>query len=209
MSIITKIEVQKKNENRANIYLDEKFYSGISLEAVIKNHLKNGIEINKDDLDKIILDDEKTVAMSKATKYMGGALKTKKQIRDYLKKKEYAPNTIEYVIAKLEEYNYIDDEAYAKAFVLTYSNKYGKLKLKAMLKQKGVSDKIVDEVLGDDGEVQDSLEKTATKYLKNKELNEKNILKLSRFLYSRGYEFDKINSYISTLKKGEYYEDRD
>lgn len=203
MSIITKIEVQKKDETRANVYLDEKFYAGLSLEAVIKNHLKSGLEIDKDDLDKIILDDEKTVAMSKATKYMGGALKTKKQIRDYLKKKEFALPTIDYVLAKMEEYNYIDDEAYAKAFVLTYSNKYGKLKLKAMLKQKGVSDRIIEDTLDGDEEVPDSLEATANKYLKNKELNEKNILKLSRFLYSRGYEFDRINSYIGALKKGE------
>lgn len=203
MPIITKIEVQKKDETRANVYLDDKFYSGMSIEMILKNHLKKGLEIENAELDKMVLDDEKTVAMSKATKYMGGALKTKKQIRDYLKKKEFAIPTIDYVLAKMEEYNYIDDEAYAKAFVLTYSSKYGKLKLKAMLKQKGVCDNIIENTLNGEDEVVDSLEQTANKYMKNKELNEKNILKLSRFLYSRGYEFDRINSYIGALKKGE------
>ncbi len=203
MSIITKIEVQKKNETRANIYLDDVFYSGISIEAVIKNHLKKDMEISRDSLDDIILNDEKTVAMAKATKYMGGALKTKKQIRDYLKKKEYAAPTIEYVIDKMVEYKYLDDEAYARSFMLTYSSKYGKLKLKSQLRLKGVSESIIDDLLEAEIEIEDSLDTVAEKYIKNKEINEKNILKLARFLSSRGYEFDKINGYISRLRKGE------
>ena len=44
-------------------------------------------------------------------------------------KKGYNKNTISHVIEKMEEYKYLDDDAYAKQFVLTYSKKYGKLKL--------------------------------------------------------------------------------
>ena len=203
MSIITKIEVQKKDESRANLYLDDVFYTGISIEAVIKNHLKKDMEIDKDTLDEIILNDEKTVAMSKAVKYMGGALKTKKQIRDYLKRKEFAIPTIEYVIDKMVEYKYLDDEEYARSFMLTYSSKYGKLKLKSQLRLKGVAESIIDALLDEEVEIEDSLDRVAEKYLKNKEINEKNIIKLARFLSSRGYEFDKINAYISKLRKGE------
>lgn len=203
MSIITKIEAQKKDETRANIYLDDEFYSGISIEAVLRNHLKKDMEIDKAILDEIILNDEKTVAMSKAVKYMGGALKTIKQIRDYLRKKDFATNTIDYVIDKMLEYKYLDDEAYARSFMLTYSSKCGKLKLKSQLRARGVSEKIIDRLLDEEIELDDSLEKVAEKYLKNKEINEKNIVKLARFLSSRGYEFDKINGYISRLRKGE------
>ena len=203
MSIITKIEVQKKDETRVNLYLDDVFYTGISIEAVIRNHLKKDMEIDKVALDEIILNDEKTIAMSKAVKYMGGALKTKKQIRDYLKKKEFAIPTIEYVIDKMVEYKYLDDEAYARSFMLTYSSKYGKLKLKSQLRSKGVAETIIDTLLDEEIEIEDSLENVAEKYLKNKEINEKNIIRLARFLSSRGYEFDKINSYISRLRKGE------
>ena len=195
--------MQKKDETRVNLYLDDVFYTGISIEAVIRNHLKKDMEIDKVALDEIILNDEKTIAMSKAVKYMGGALKTKKQIRDYLKKKEFAIPTIEYVIDKMVEYKYLDDEAYARSFMLTYSSKYGKLKLKSQLRSKGVAETIIDTLLDEEIEIEDSLENVAEKYLKNKEINEKNIIRLARFLSSRGYEFDKINSYISRLRKGE------
>lgn len=201
MSVITKLEVQKNNPERANLYLDDKFYTGISIELCVKNYLKVDKIIDKEELDALILEDEKGIAFNKAIKYMSSTLKTTKQIREYLYKKDYNKNTIDYVIDKLEEYKYLDDEAYAKAFVLTYSNKYGKLKLISALKSKGVSDKIIDNLFAEQFEMPNSIESVANKYLKNKTITQEVLLKLSRFLYSRGYEFDDINKIVNKLKK--------
>ena len=195
---ITKIEIQKSNDERANLYLDEKFFSGISLELVVKEHLKVGMEIDENKLSELILEDEKGKALAKAVKYIGSNLKTEKQLRDYLKKKEYNPATIDYVIDKLKEYDYLNDENFAKAYILTYSKKYGKLKLKSQLKMKGIKDSVIENLLED---VQsDSIDLVAKKYMKNKELTYENLQKLMRFLYSRGYEFDDINSCVNRLK---------
>lgn len=199
--LITKIEVQKNHDDRANLYVDDKFYAGIAIELVMKHGLKKGLEIDKETLDEIILNDEKGHALSKAVKYISSNLKTTKQIKDYLKKKEYNPQTIDYVIDKMNEYKYLDDEGYAKAFVLTYSKKYGKLKLVAALRSKGVADSIIDEVLEPDNLPESNIKAVADKYLKNKERNSQTYLKLSRFLYSRGYEFDEINRLINEYKK--------
>jgi SOS response regulatory protein OraA/RecX len=46
----------------------------------------------------------------------------------------------------------------------------------------------------------------ASKYLKNKEIDDKTIQKLIRFLSYRGYDFDKINAVVSRLKKGDEWE---
>ena len=197
---ITGIEFQKKHDDRANLYVDDEFYAGVSVELVMKNRLKKGMTISREELDEIILEDEKQSAFSKAVKYMSSALKTEKQIKDYLRKKEYNPGTIEYVIDKLIEYKYLDDEAYARSFVLTYSSKYGKLKLIAGLKSKGVSDRVIDNVFNEDLEIKNNIKETAEKYLKNKIIDNNTYLKLSRFLYSRGYEFDEINRVINELK---------
>ena len=195
---ITKIEIQKSNDERANLYLDEKFFSGISLELVVKEHLKVGMEIDENKLSELILEDEKGKALAKAVKYIGSNLKTEKQLRDYLKKKEYNFATIDYVMDKLKEYDYLNDENFAKAYILTYSKKYGKLKLKSQLKIKGIKDSVIENLLED---VQsDSIDLVAKKYMKNKELTYENLQKLMRFLYSRGYEFDDINSCVNRLK---------
>ena len=195
---ITKLEVQKNDKNRVNLYVDDEFYSGIPAELVYLEHLKTGLEIDEKDLKKIIFENEKSKAMSRVTKYIGSSLKTQKQIRDYLRKKEYSDDTIEFVMSKLVEYNYIDDKKYAQAYVLTYGKKYGKLKLKSQLKVKGISEEIIECVL-EDNKV-DSIESVASKYLKNKVMSYEVCQKLFRFLYSRGYEFDEINSYINKLK---------
>lgn len=195
---ITKLEVQKNDKNRVNLYVDDEFYSGIPAELVYLEHLKTGLEIDEKDLKKIIFENEKSKAMSRVTKYIGSSLKTQKQIRDYLRKKEYSDDTIEFVMSKLVEYNYIDDKKYAQAYVLTYGKKYGKLKLISQLKIKGVSEEIIECVL-EDNKV-DSIESVASKYLKNNVMSYEVSQKLFRFLYSRGYEFDEINSYINKLK---------
>ena len=196
--IVTKIEIQKNNDDRVNIYLDDRFYCGMSLEIVMKQNLKVGSDIDTAKLDNLILDDEKYKATEKAVKYISNNVKTTKQIKDYLKKKNYSEITINYVLEKLKEYEYINDENYAKSFILTYSKKYGRLKLKSLLIQKGISELIINSLLE---EVKsDNLELVATKYLKNKEINSNTYVKLSRFLYSRGYDFDEINSFINRLK---------
>jgi regulatory protein len=171
------------------------------VELCVKHNLKKGIDIDENFLQEIVFEDEKTKAMNKAVNYLSSNLKTAKQIRDYLKKKEYSQATIDYVIDKMKEYKYLDDESYARAIINTYSNKYGKMKLKSALRSKGIKDDIIESVLSEDLKIESSLSKVAEKYLRNKDINRETLNKLSRFLYSRGYEFDEINSYISALLK--------
>lgn len=205
MSQITKIEVQAKDKTRANLYIDEEFVCGISVELIVKLSLKKGMDIGREYLDKIILEDEKSKAMNKAVNYISSNLKTTKQIRDYLKKKEYSQQTIDYVIDKMNEYKYLDDESYARSYISAYSSKYGKFKLKATLKAKGINEKIIDDVLASDKDVKDSLSSVADKYMRNKQPTKEVIAKLGRFLSSRGYDWDSIKSYISNLSGQEEY----
>ncbi|MBQ7352150.1 MAG: RecX family transcriptional regulator [Clostridia bacterium] len=207
MSEITRLEIQKNNPNRANLYLDEKFFSGVSLELCIKHHLKVGKEIDDAFLSELILEDERVKAFDKAINYVSSTMKTSKQIRDYLKKKDYNPNTIEYVVDKMKEYKYLDDEQYARAFVSSCSNKYGKHKLMSALKSKGVAESIIEKVLEDGSELKDSIDKVAEKYMKNKDVSPMVLAKLSRFLYSRGFEFDQINSCVNRYKSGTMFDE--
>ena len=52
MAIITKIEAQKKNDDRVNIYVDEKFFMAIYKELVFSFNLKKGQEIDTNYLKK-------------------------------------------------------------------------------------------------------------------------------------------------------------
>lgn len=198
---ITGIEFQKKHDDRANLYIDGDFYCGVSVELILREQLKKGLEIDEQKLQNLILEDEKKTAFAKVLKYISSTIKTEKQIRDYLKRKEYSLSTIDHVINKLREYNYIDDEQFARSFVLTYASKYGKLKLISALRSKGVSENVIDNVFSEDLKIESNIMQVAEKYLKNKEKSPQTFMKLSRFLFSRGYEFDEINRTVNELKR--------
>ncbi|MDU6249709.1 MAG: recombination regulator RecX, partial [Paeniclostridium sordellii] len=66
MAIITKIEAQKKKEDRVNIYLNEQFFMGIYKELVFTLNLKKGMEIDEDTLRSMLHDEMYIKAKNKA-----------------------------------------------------------------------------------------------------------------------------------------------
>ena len=57
MAVITKIEAQKRKEDRVNIYVDEKFFMAIYKELVFTFNLKKGDNIDEEYLKKILKDE--------------------------------------------------------------------------------------------------------------------------------------------------------
>lgn len=201
MSKITKIEPQVKNKDRVNIYLDGEFKLGCSLELAMLNHLKNDVEISDEQLEQLVFENEKTQALNKAVTLLGKNLKTRRQMRTYLNDKGYSKTIVDYVLEKLSEYNYINDINYAKIYIRSVKNKYGKVKIIANLRQKGVSDKDIDEVMQEFESDTDSIMALAQKYLKNKEVNQDNVAKLYRHLLSKGFGYDEVNSVVREIKE--------
>mgnify|MGYP002532430541 FL=1 len=201
MSKITKIEPQVKNKDRVNIYLDGEFKLGCSLELAMLNHLKNDVEISDEQLEQLVFENEKTQALNKAVTLLGKNLKTRRQMRTYLNDKGYSKTIVDYVLEKLSEYNYINDINYAKIYIRSVKNKYGKVKIIANLRQKGVSDKDIDEVMQEFESDTDSIMALAQKYMKNKEVNQDNIAKLYRHLLSKGFGYDEVNSVVREIKE--------
>ncbi len=73
MAEITSVEPQKKDKTRCSVFVDGRFYCGIKLEVAIKHHLKAGMTITREELDKIQLDTEKAEAMGDLRSRIGGA----------------------------------------------------------------------------------------------------------------------------------------
>ncbi|MDX5676028.1 recombination regulator RecX, partial [Clostridioides difficile] len=97
MGIITKIEQQKRNDDRVNIYVDDKFFIAIFKELVYTFNLKKGNEINEEEL-KPILDDEMYIkAKNKALNILSHADQSEKKLKEKLSS-EFDENIIERVI---------------------------------------------------------------------------------------------------------------
>ena len=201
MALITKIEQQAKNKDRVNIYLDGEFALGCSLEIAILNHLKENVEISNEKLEELVFENEKSLALNKAVALLGKNLKTKKQMRTYLKDKGYSQKIVDYVLEKLSEYNYINDVNYATIYVRSVKHKYGKIKIVNELKQKGVSEKDIDLVIQEFETEEDIILNLANKYVKNKEITNEILSKMYRFLLSKGFEYDDVSRVVKKFKE--------
>ena len=201
MPKITDMQIQKNNKTRANVYIDGEFFVALEMLTVMKLGLKIGQEVSQDTLTEAVFDSEKSVAFEKAMSYLARGMKTVKQMRDYLTKKGYTPNVVEYVITRLKEYRYIDDVAYAKSYVEHNSATKGERRLKQELVSKGIALSVAEEHAQLDGEqaLADAM-RLAEKYMRNKTLELKTLQKLQRFLLSRGYDFDTVNTVLRNYK---------
>lgn len=206
MSQITSIEQQKKDKTRCSVYVDGAFYCGLKIEIAIKHRLKSGMEIEKSQLDKIQLDNEKIQATEKAMNHLSATLKTKKQMSDFLAGKGYTQAVIDYVIQKLEGYGYIDDYAYCRAYVGSVSGK-GKAALRAALIRRGAAREAIDAALDETDENEDEALAVARKYLRGKDITRETLNKALRHLISRGYGYDVAKSAISRLGDGSEEDD--
>lgn len=200
---ITKLEVQKKNKNRVNLYLDEEFYCGLSLEAVVKYNLKVGQEIEEQKLEFLQTDSEREIAQNKAISYISKYQKTEKELKDYLIKKGFDEEIVLEVIKKLKEYSFVDDDIYAKNFIKSKSKKSGKRKLSFELKKRGIDENLINENIKEYADDSETILPLCEKYLKNKPRDYKTKQKAYRFLSSRGFVSEDIISALNKFFKEE------
>ena len=182
-------QIGKKNE-RFYIMLssgEKVVLHGLTL---LKTKLKVGDDINKETLEEYQFEYEKLTAFDKAINLLSRGMKTKKQISTYLKDKGYMPKVCNYVLDKLIEYKYVDDQTYASCYTKMTSKSKGKRAIAYEMKQKGVSDEIIATCLDEIDDQKEVALSLAKKYLKNKPLDQKTKEKLYRYLLSKGFSHE-------------------
>lgn len=192
------LSLKLKSKKDANVFVASTDIGEYDLfsEIIVKYSLGNG-EIDDETFKKTVKESMEKIAFNVAVKYASNKLKTEKQIRDYLYKKEFKKATILPVIEKLKEYGVIDDKIYMESYIKSNPN-FSKNKLKQKLIMSGISKDLIDEKLND-LEDEDSCLTNANKFLKNKIMDQKTREKLIRRLTYLGYSWDSINSVLKTL----------
>lgn len=205
--IITKIEVQKRNKNRVNVFLNEEFAFSCSAELIYYHNLKKNQKINTDLFEEIIREDNYLKAKNSALRVIEKSYKTEREMFEKLVGLGYDEKTSARVMKFLKEYSFVDDNKYADMFIKGKSLLWGKSKIKYMLLKKGVSEEIVENGLN---EIAHDMEVTSATKLAQKRYNiiiksESNIYKIYKklgdYLASRGYEYIIINNVLNKLIK--------
>lgn len=209
LAVITKIEVQKRNKDRVNVYIDNEYAFSISMELVYKESLKPKMEIDVERLRDIADKEGYLKCKNAALKIIERSYKTEKEVRDKLREKEYTDSQIEKSIEFLKEYNFVNDDNYAKAYINDKLSSRGRQKIKYDLIKKGIDIQIIDEKLSlidSDDERNTAVALAEKKYrtIKKSESDEYKLSgKLYRFLISKGYNYDIVKDVVKEVMKND------
>lgn len=199
MPRITELKPQKNRSDRYNLYLDDAYKFPVSANTVLTAGLHVGMEIDEVELEGIRQTAEVGNAHDKALNYINLRRRSIKELRDYLRRKEYEPAIINKVIDRLTGANLLNDEEFARAWVRDrlLLKPRSKRALSAELAQKGISRAIVDSVLSEmeEGSEQSALEEALNRKLRqSKYASRENDDKLIAALLRDGYRYSDIRS---------------
>lgn len=206
MRTITKIEQQKKNKKRYNVYLDGEFAFGVDEEVFINHYLRKGMELSEDEIKELLGEESVQKAYNLAIRYLSYRIRSIKEMEDYLKKHEIEEMVLQQVIVRLIEENLLNDKVFSQAFVADRKllTTKGPHVIKQELMQKGVSNQIAtDAAFTYTFEEQfEKAEKWAAKewQKKSKHPARKKKEQIRIKLMQKGFTKDVIDEVMGTLK---------
>ena len=149
----------------------------------------------------MLLDNSKAIRL-KIMDYLSRREHSAKEIRRKLSRKIESPDILEVEIKKLQDEGLLSDERFAESYIHSRKRKgFGPLRIKIELRERGVNDSIVQNLLHlEDWSVlaHASLVKKTAGMLP---IERDKILKLKRFLNYRGFDFSDIDKAFSLIKK--------
>lgn len=195
--LVTAITQQKKDQTRYNVFIDGEYAFALPMQDILYFKLKEGREVPEETVEYIQNSLIYIKAQDTALHYIGYKMRTVKEIRMKLEEKEFSEDVMERVIEFLEKYGYADDREYCRKYIkekLRMKPKSG-YALKIELKQRGISSRIIDEVMA---QTEVDEEGDAFRWLERKSRgiwppqDDKQKKKLYDFLLRKGYSYDII-----------------
>lgn len=204
MSVITKIEAQKRSKDRVNIYVDEEYFMAVYAELVYTHSLKKGMEIDKESLENLLHDEMYMKAKNKALTILSKSDQSEKKIKEKLLN-DFDENIVEDVVEFLKGYKLIDDNLLAEKIVHDNMNlsKFGKNKIKQNLYNKGIAASDIQDAISqiDPDEEYENAKYLAEKRLKRLKGEDKNKInqKIYQHLAYKGFNYDIIKRVLREL----------
>lgn len=206
MPTITRLEPQKHDSERLNVYLDEQFAFGIALNAALNAALtlKVGQTLTPSQIDSLLAQDTLERAYVRALNLLSYRARSEREVRTHLKRatKTYTPpsdDVIETVITRLRDRRFLNDSQFAEDWV-SYrgANRPSARRLLALeLRQKGIPTEDIDTALAEHNDEAAALSAAAERAPKLAKLDFPTFrLRLGQYLGRRGFTYDAIDTAV-------------
>jgi len=146
---ITALHFQKRNKNRVNVYVDERFAFGLAaIEAV---RLRVGQVLSDDDVARLQGRDKVEQAYERALNFLSYRPRSEAEVRRNLRKKDVEAEVVEVVVERLTRAGLVDDGEFARYWVenRVQFKPRGARALHYELREKGIADSIIADALVD------------------------------------------------------------
>ncbi len=191
---ITSIQVQKKNQRRVNISLDGEFAFGLAF--VDAARLSKGQYLSDDDIAALRAADDRTRAYDFALDFLSYRPRSRAEVTNRLRKKAFHESVIEDVLQRLAQAQLIDDAAFARYWIRNREQfkPRGVRALRYELRQKGIADELIDELLQNVDQIEGAYQAVASRVPKWRRLDRATFRrKLVGYLQRRGFYYDVIS----------------
>lgn len=190
----------RKLNNLFIVDLNDEISLSLPESVFVRHNLYKGKELGEEDLLDILKDGERQIAIDFALKKLRNR-KTTWEIKDLLFKEGIDEDAILAAVDYLQDYGFLNDREYAELYARDKRNLngYGPVKIRYLLKQKGVDDELIADALEhftQDDEIELVEKIVHKKYVRNRNLS-KEKTKIIRFLLSRGFEYSAIKAVLS------------
>lgn len=199
---------KKLTKGRYKITFDTDDEYNIYEEVIFKYELLLNKDIDMKKLDELLKENDYYEAYNLALSYIEYRLRSRKEIINYLKNKDFEESLIDKVLINLEKYGYLNDCLYTKSFIsdkllLSYDGPY---KIKKQLIDNGVDEAIINEQLSiiDDNLFREKVRKQINKrYKSNKKPMSIFVSKTIEYLMNLGYDKEMILEELHSLNNDE------
>ena len=194
MAKITGLKVQKRNKDRVNVYLDGEYAFGLS--RIVAAWLHNGQELSEEKIAELKAQDDVEVALQRALNYLSYRPRSEREVRQNLKKHKFHEGVIDEIIERLKRGGLVNDSSFAELWVENRSEfrPRGGRMLRQELRQKGVPDEVISEVVSDLDETGLALKAARKKGRRYRTLEYEDFQKkLYGFLARRGFHYGTIS----------------
>lgn len=201
MPKVTKLEQQQGNKERVNVFLDDEFAFGLNLMDAV--NLRKGQELTEIEIAELRQKDAIVKAIDIAANLLSYRPRSTQEIRQHLQKKGYDEFVIEAAIERMTTLAYLDDRAFARFWIESRnrSKPRGKTALRYELRQKGIADNIIYELLDDMLDEESAAYEAAQPRIRRMRGKTRFEFKqkIGSFLQRRGFGYDVVNQTLKTL----------
>ncbi len=204
---VTRVAQQQRDAERVSVFVNDRFAFGLALDLAVAAGLRKGLALSADEQRALVARERTHRVRGAALDYLSYQARTTAEVRRKLREKGFDAAAVEDALAYVARHGYLDDEAYARAYVRgRFAGRgLGPERLRQELLRRGVDRETVEGALGDLVEAEDLLEaalrqgRPRWRALAHEPDARKRRQKTLAFLVRRGFAFDLARDAVERL----------